>query len=65
MPGWASLILSIWFIGGVQLVSIGLVGQYVGKIYIESKERPRFNIEEYLNRDEIVGFDAQNDPQKM
>lgn len=47
-PGWASLILSIWFIGGVQLVSIGLVGQYVGKIYIESKERPRFNIEEYL-----------------
>lgn len=51
-PGWASLILSIWFIGGVQLVSIGLVGQYVGKIYIESKERPRFNIEEYLKGEE-------------
>lgn len=46
-PGWASLILSIWFLGGVQLASIGLVGQYVGKIYIESKERPRFHIEEY------------------
>lgn len=46
-PGWASLILSIWFLGGVQLASIGLVGQYVGKIYVESKERPRFHIEEY------------------
>ncbi len=47
-PGWSSLILSIWFLGGVQLASIGLVGQYVGKIYVESKERPRFNIEEYV-----------------
>ncbi len=47
-PGWSSLILSIWFLGGVQLVSIGLVGQYVGKIYLEAKERPRFNIESYI-----------------
>jgi glycosyltransferase involved in cell wall biosynthesis len=46
-PGWASLIISIWFLGGVQLAAIGLVGQYVGKIYVESKERPRYNIEKY------------------
>ena len=49
-PGWSSLIISIWFLGGVQLASIGLVGQYVGKIYVESKKRPRYNIEEYLGK---------------
>lgn len=48
-PGWASLILSIWFLGGVQLLCIGLVGQYVGKIFEETKQRPRYNIETYLN----------------
>ncbi len=46
--GWTSLILSIWFIGGVQLLSIGLVGQYIGKIYVEVKHRPRYNIEKIL-----------------
>ena len=46
-PGWASLIISIWFLGGVQLSAIGIVGQYIGKIYVESKERPRYNIEKY------------------
>ncbi|WP_414732173.1 glycosyltransferase family 2 protein [Acetobacterium carbinolicum] len=45
VPGWTSTILSIWFIGGVQLLSIGLIGTYVGKIYMEVKHRPRFNIE--------------------
>ena len=47
VSGWSSLIISIWFLGGVQLASIGLVGQYVGKIYVESKSRPRFNVEKY------------------
>lgn len=46
-PGWSSLIISIWFLGGVQLLAIGIVGQYIGKIYVETKRRPRFNIEEY------------------
>ena len=50
-PGWSSLMISIWFLGGVQLLSIGIVGQYVGKTYIESKERPRYYIEEFLNHD--------------
>ncbi|MEG1886961.1 MAG: glycosyltransferase family 2 protein [Oscillospiraceae bacterium] len=47
VAGWSSLILSIWFLGGVQLLSIGLVGQYIGKIYIEAKHRPRYIIEEF------------------
>lgn len=53
-PGWSSIMLSIWFIGGVQLVSVGLIGQYIGKIYVESKHRPRYNTEIFLsdeNRD--------------
>ncbi len=48
-PGWTSLILSIWFLGGLQLLAIGLVGQYIGKIYIEVKHRPRYNIEKVLS----------------
>ncbi|MBQ6637927.1 MAG: glycosyltransferase family 2 protein [Lachnospiraceae bacterium] len=48
-PGWASTFLSIWFIGGVQLISIGLIGQYIGKIYIEVKQRPRYHIETFLS----------------
>ncbi len=47
-PGWTSLILSIWFLGGLQLVAIGLIGQYIGKIYIEVKHRPRYNVETFL-----------------
>lgn len=50
-PGWSSLMISIWFLGGVQLLFIGVVGQYVGKTYIESKERPRYNVEEFLNHE--------------
>ena len=50
-PGWTSLILSIWFLGGMQLVAIGMIGQYIGKIYIEVKHRPRYNVETYLNHD--------------
>lgn len=48
VPGWTSLILSIWFLGGLQLLAIGMVGQYIGKIYIEVKQRPRYNIEKIL-----------------
>ncbi len=47
-PGWTSLILSIWFLGGLQLIAIGLVGAYIGKVYIEVKHRPRYNIEKVL-----------------
>ncbi len=50
-PGWTSLILSIWFLGGLQLLAIGMVGLYIGKIYMEVKERPRYNIEKVLKKD--------------
>ena len=45
VPGWSSLIASVWFIGGVQLVALGLMGEYVGKIYAEVKHRPRYLVE--------------------
>ena len=48
VPGWASVILSIWLIGGLNLISIGVVGVYVGKIYKEVKNRPLYNIQEIL-----------------
>ncbi len=47
--GWASLMMSIWFIGGVQLLSVGLIGEYIGKLYKEVKRRPRYIIETYVN----------------
>ena len=48
VPGWASVILSIWLIGGLVLISIGIVGVYIGKIYTEVKNRPLYNIKEIL-----------------
>lgn len=47
--GWASVTVSVWAIGGLMLLSIGVIGEYVGKIYMETKQRPRFIIEEVLN----------------
>jgi hypothetical protein len=47
-PGWTSLFVSIWFLGGVQLLVLGLVGEYIGKIYKEAKRRPQFTIDETL-----------------
>jgi glycosyltransferase involved in cell wall biosynthesis len=47
--GWTSTILSIWFLGGVQILSLGLVGEYIGKIYQEVKHRPRYIIEKTLD----------------
>lgn len=51
ISGWASIILSIWFIGGCILIGLGIIGEYIGKIYIEVKRRPRFIIEKYLGND--------------
>ena len=49
VSGWTSLVMSIWFLGGLQLIAIGMVGQYIGKIYLETKARPKFIIEQVLN----------------
>lgn len=46
VPGWASMTTLITFIGGVQLLSLGIIGEYIGKIYLESKRRPRYIISE-------------------
>ncbi|GGI45937.1 putative glycosyltransferase YkoT [Paenibacillus marchantiophytorum] len=48
VTGWTSLIVSVWFIGGVQLLALGLIGEYIGKIYKEVKQRPLFVIEKDL-----------------
>lgn len=47
-PGWTSLMLSIWFLGSLILIAIGIVGEYIGKIFIEVKHRPRYAIEKSL-----------------
>lgn len=47
--GWSSVVTSLWAIGGLTLLSIGVVGEYVGKIYLEVKSRPRYIVEEFLN----------------
>ena len=49
VAGWTSLMGSIWLIGGIQLLSLGVIGEYVGKIYSETKARPRYIIEQVLN----------------
>ena len=57
--GWTSTLASIWMIGGIQLLSLGIIGEYVGKIYNETKRRPRFIIERYLNEngdDPVVDY---------
>lgn len=48
IPGWASSVIPIYFLGGIQLLSIGVVGEYISKIYLETKRRPRFLIEKSI-----------------
>ena len=51
-PGWTTIVLSVWFIGGLTMLSIGIIGEYIGKIYLETKNRPRFLIESYIGDEE-------------
>ena len=51
VDGWTFLSISIWFIGGLQMISIGIIGEYIGKIYSETKQRPRFIISNNLNEE--------------
>ena len=50
VAGWSTIVISIWAIGGLQLLSIGVIGEYIGKIYLESKKRPRYIIEKDLEK---------------
>ena len=49
VPGWTSLFISMWAVGGLIIFSLGIVGEYVGKIYLETKQRPRFIVEEFID----------------
>ncbi len=48
IPGWTSIVVPMFFLGGVQLLAIGLIGEYIGKIYMETKARPRYHIEKII-----------------
>ena len=49
ITGWTSIMVSVWAIGGAILFAIGIIGEYIGKIYLESKHRPRYIVSEFLN----------------
>lgn len=51
IPGWTTTVLSVWAIGGLIMISLGIIGEYIGKIYLETKARPRYIIDEYLKDD--------------
>lgn len=50
VAGWTAIIASIWLLGGIQLLSLGIIGTYVGKIYSEVKDRPKYHIDAYLKK---------------
>ena len=52
IPGWTSTVAPLYLLGGVQLLFLGIVGEYIGKIYSEVKNRPRYIIQETINFDE-------------
>jgi len=49
VPGWTSIMISVWVLGGLQLVGIGVVGEYIGKIFMEVKRRPRYVVEAFTD----------------
>lgn len=50
--GWSSLMVSVWALGGLQLLAVGVIGEYIGKMYLETKGRPRFAVQDVLDRAE-------------
>ncbi len=62
IPGWASTVLPIYFLGGIQLLCLGIIGEYLAKIYTETKRRPRFIIEKTTSRDEVVSLSTNISP---
>lgn len=55
IAGWTSLITSLWMLGGLVLLSIGIVGEYIGKIYLEVKRRPRYLVQEFIDSNQRRG----------
>ena len=60
VEGWTALIIAILFMGGVQLISIGILGEYIGRIYHETKNRPLYLVEELVGFDQVTEADAHN-----
>jgi hypothetical protein len=54
VTGWTSILASIWLVGGLQMLSLGVIGEYIGKIYSETKQRPRYIIEADLTQDDSI-----------
>lgn len=52
VAGWTSILISVWAIGGMVILGLGIVGSYIGKIYLETKKRPRYIVEKYINERE-------------
>ena len=65
IPGWASTVLPIYFLGGIQLLCLGIIGEYLAKIYTETKRRPRYVIEKTTSRDGFVSLSTDNYPDKF
>ena len=60
VTGWTSTVFSIWAIGGLQLLAIGVIGEYIGKIYLETKARPKYIIQEWLHGDPNSATDTRS-----
>jgi len=52
IAGWTSMIISLWLLGGLVLMAIGIIGEYVGKIYLEVKRRPRYLVQEFIDENQ-------------
>jgi glycosyltransferase involved in cell wall biosynthesis len=65
IPGWASTVLPIYFLGGIQLLCLGIIGEYLAKIYTETKRRPRYIIEKTTSQDGVFSLSADNPPDRF
>ena len=60
VPGWTSIVVSVWAIGGLQLLAIGIIGEYIGKIYLETKARPRYIISERTEPADVTESETED-----
>jgi glycosyltransferase involved in cell wall biosynthesis len=58
LPGWTSIVLPMYFLGGVQLLATGIIGEYLARIYIETKARPRFIVEQIIGESPVAHREA-------